>query len=688
MSADAFPSVRSVHAYLDEVHARTARDLDGARQSALALVTEIVAEQAHVSPQQLLSARFAQFMVCAWALTDAQEKGDLSACGDWVGWALSATIEAGPEVEIEIIRVNEFWASDSVSSWPGFCPTFVVYFSAFYYYARRRMAMRQVGVAFWDTASHLLDVLMARPPNQIDPAEAFLGSSMLAWAAMEAPDLAQRLTPQVETWVGNEALPAEVRSVFCQTLATRAGRLSNQPEAYWARMALDHFGAHMIALEKVSMLATVFDANSEGDVDAILAAIEDHQAPLHRTLAPLDFSVQAGFKADVIQAFVVRCLEAGRVDLALRGIARWYRAPGGEDAIDSSGVFVLSPFSERGFMATSQQSTQLVERDGQGLLERLTQETNDFLGALFTVTDADNSALRIPERPGVPDVARGTDWFSTQREAYCPVGPPEGPPSQMQLILPPAGHAIQAVQLAAWGVTWPIAASLSKPRPDRRPRTVALWSGGGSLTEAMELEMISSAFVASGATVEAFDPNAGTRQDFLAAYQDPRYDIFWVASHGEFDHWSPRDVKLHIAANGTAVSLADLFGRAPADGSRRLLVLNVCDGARFEEIGMLPRLGLAPGLASPQQATVSHLWPVLGFPSAAFGAYLAYYLAGGAPYFEAYVCSLEGMRKASGAISDELQAMYGKNFELLDRLRAREEDFAPLQFSGSAAFFQ
>ncbi len=87
MSADSIPVVRGVHAYLDQVHARCAQDLDGSAQSARALVTEIVAEQAHVTPEQRLPRRFAQFMVCAWALTDAQEKGDLSACGDWVGWA-------------------------------------------------------------------------------------------------------------------------------------------------------------------------------------------------------------------------------------------------------------------------------------------------------------------------------------------------------------------------------------------------------------------------------------------------------------------------------------------------------------------------------------------------------------------------------------------------------------------------
>lgn len=77
-----------------------------------------------------------------------------------------------------------------------------------------------------------------------------------------------------------------------------------------------------------------------------------------------------------------------------------------------------------------------------------------------------------------------------------------------------------------------------------------------------------------------------------------------------------------------------------------------------------------------------------GFPSAAFGAYLACFLAAGTPFFEAYVQALVAMRNTGSSIADGLQALYGGNFELLDRLKARNEDYRPLKFSGSPAFFQ
>lgn len=688
MNAHVFIEMRDAHAYLDQVQTQCARLLDRSRHDVIGLAADLVTEQGRVPLENRLPVCFAQFMVCAWALNDAMEAGDLSACGDWIGWALSESIEPGHEVTIQVARLDEFWSSRSVSSSPCFAPTLVLYLSAFYYYARRRAAMRDVGIAFWGVSMKLLGTLMAQPAHCIHPHEAFFGSNMLAWAALEASSEAQRLTPQVEAWIDDRALPANVRSVYCLTLATNAGRFSVRPQVDWARRTLEEFEVHVIGEQRVQMLAAVFDASSEGDAEGIMAAMEEYQAVLHQNLSPLAFVIETGFKADVIQPFVVRCLDAGLPDTALLGIARWYQAPTGNDAIDPRSVLVLSPFSEYGYLAACHRSSKVVERDSQLLLERLTQETNEFIGAAYTVTRADNSALWTPERPGVPDVAGGANWFATLREVYCPVEPPEWKMIRSQLTLLPVAHAFQAVQLATWGVTWPIAASLSTPRPDHRPRMVALWSGGGSLTEEMELEMVRAALEAAGATVETFGPDGSTPEHFLAVYQDPKYDIIWVASHGEFDHWSPRRVELQVAASGTTVALSELIDKTPPRASRRLLVLNICDGARFEEIGFVPRVGLAAGLAAPQQATVSHLWPVLGFPSAAFGAYLAHHLTTCTSFFDAYVRSLGSMRKSSPAIAEELQALYGRNYDLLDRLRSREDDFSPLQFSGSAAFFQ
>lgn len=121
---------------------------------------------------------------------------------------------------------------------------------------------------------------------------------------------------------------------------------------------------------------------------------------------------------------------------------------------------------------------------------------------------------------------------------------------------------------------------------------------------------------------------------------------------------------------------------------RRLAFLNICDGARFEERGFLPKIGIAPGLASADQATISHLWPVMGYPAAAFGAYLAFNLAAGNSYFDAYKMAMLAIRRSTLEIADDLASKTGREFDLIRQLRRKEEDYTPLEFYGSAAFYQ
>ncbi len=688
MNENLLEMLHRLHAYLDHIHDRSLRALRASREEAKGLATQFVSKQYELPEDQRLLPQFAQFLVAAWALNDALSDGELSDCGDWIGWSLSATIEPGHEVELHIGRLVEFHQAPSISTWPGFGPTLVVYLGAFYYYARRRTAMQEIGAQLWGTAMRHLMRIMDQSPKLIDPPEVFLGSFMLAWAAKEAPERARQLTPYVQRWVHDPELPASVRSLYCLSLATNAGRYSGTSSSTWARMALDEFADHLIGEQKTQMLATVLDPTNVQELEAILVEMQQHQAKQRHALGPLAFARVAAFMGDVVQPYFVRTLSLGRVDYALRGLETWHQAEHVDDRLDPQSILLMIPFGETSYVAAVNGVKTEIVRDNQALLARLTRETDAFLGTAKTVAYEDNTGLRIPERPGVPSLDDRSGWFSTMQQAYCPDGVEFGDVPTCQLMLPSVGTPLQAVQLAVWGTTWPIAASLSAPRSDRDVRAVALWSGGGSMTEAMELAVLKHAFESRQIEVDIFAPESCSAAVFLSTYENPKYDVVWVVSHGEFDHWSPKHVRLQISQDRTAVSLEDLHLKAPESHSRRLLVLNVCDGGRFEETGMIPKIGLAPGLASPAQATISHLWPVMGFPSAALGAYLAYYLASGTPYFEAYKRTMLSVGKHSTVLAKELEDLYGARMELMERLSVRDEDFSPIQFSGSAAFFQ
>ena len=683
---DAIKQLSINHELLNKIHASA---MGYSSDNVLKLVKEWVAYQ-HESPEtpQLLP-RFAQFMISAFALYDAQNEGDLSKMGDWIGWSLSESINDGHTQTLHIGRLIDFHESPSLTSWSGFKPTMIVFFASFYYYARERTAMKEIGEELWTLSFKTFEWVMDQPAEAIEPPEIFLGVSMLCWAGKESPSHAREFAPYIERIVINTRFPEKVRAMFCLSLATSAGQYSSMPSSEWAERTLAEFDNYLVGEQRVQMMATLFCSKDViSDAEPILAEMEAVQSNNKAILGGIEFLRDASLRGGAVQPYFLRCMEAANVELVLQGLQSWYQTghPDNEGVLQP--VLVTLPFGEHSYLAVLDGRKTELFRDPQVVLERLVRLTNDFIGAASTVAYADNSALTEPERPGVPNYQQQTDLPEYLCEAYCPLDLEFDTEPACQVVLHSDCHPVQATQLMAWGNTWPISVSLSNPYPDRKPLAVAIWSGAGSMTEAMEIELVKHIFQKCGATVDVYDWAECSLDDFLRVYQDTKYDVLWVISHGEFNHWYPKDIKLQIARDRTSASLRDLWEKSPSAKQRRLLVLNVCDGARVEERGLLKKVGLAAGLAGPEQATISHLWPVMGFPSATFGVYLAHFLSDSRPFFESYLDALRAIRKSAVEIADELSDYYGDRFDLIQRLKNRDEDYSPIQIFGSAAFYQ
>jgi hypothetical protein len=385
-------------------------------------------------------------------------------------------------------------------------------------------------------------------------------------------------------------------------------------------------------------------------------------------------------------------LKRGDAEQVLTVLERWYRIEGKYPRISPDSAIILAPFHSIGYVGIAGSVPFQMKMNSQQVLEALALSANRFCGTSISVTGGDNSNLNVPQRFGVPDQEQGAAYEAAVGHAYCP----EAIVNELtrlaldcsaQLFLGAKPHPIQAIQLQRMGRTWPIVASLERPLPDRPPRRVAVWSGAGSMTESMEVEAVRSVFHRRGVAVEVHAPGTTSVGDFLNVYKNPEFDVFWVISHGEYDHWAPKNVSVQIGHSQNFIRLDDLLGEAPQSEMRRLLVLNVCDGARFEEIGALPRIGFGPALAGANQAVVSHLWPVRGLPAAAFGALLATQLAVGVPFFAAFSSALTAVRAPRDKLVGKLVDAVGR-MELTERVAQSGESFENFGACGSATFYQ
>lgn len=668
--------------------------LDADFATARSAIEQAALPRPELTGSQLSIRDFEQFVIGTVMLHRAFIAGEISEMGDWIQWALTDVPTDDFMHEMYVGRVETFYLNPVIYAWSEFHKIMVGYFSALYEYARRRTAIPDVCVYLLPYALRSFFGAMGRAPQFITHEDIQLGTFILTWMAKEQPQRAPELARQFEVFATAARLAKRQRYAFALALSTAAGAFSSRGSYYWAEYALKRLNAHASDMDRVQLNAALMrtDEHGSADAEALISLMEVARSRRAGGQTRVRIAREAASATAQVQPFFVRALAMGRADLILRGLQTWYRQGSVDDSPNAEGLLISLPFGERSSSYLCGGHLVELVRETQEPLLVVSRAMNSFLQTYTTVAGADNSDIGIPERPGYPlEFQEGLAEALTN--AYCPAGVEVPGDPAAQLILPTEGHPIQSTQLMTWGRTWPIASSLTRPRRDRQVRKALLWGGGDALSAGMELDMVEHALGEVGVQVVRPDPQTYTPELFLELYRDAEFDVVWVASHGEFDHWKPHEVQLELARDLPRVGLDELWGIAPETEERRLLFLNVCDGARFADPGLLPRVGLAPGLASGWQATISHLWPVRLYPSAAFGALLGHAIAYGQNFFEAYVSALQGLGKPAQELAVDLERLYGRRadgrrFELIERLERQESNFSRIETWGSAAFFQ
>lgn len=636
---------------------------------------------------------FMQFYVASGALASAMQAGELNEAADWIMWSLTDRIEDGQVQELQIGRLAGIALTPVLQNWPRTRACITRWLTNFYYYARLRAAMRNIGQGIWPFARGWVEAMTR---VGVSPAAADLAGMLLSWAAQESEEHAREFTSQVEVWATSDEVHPRAKAMLTLTLATRAGRFSSIPNFQWAHWGLDRLRNRMVPHERLQLLLALLDHEYDPDVfhQAMLEVDDIPPRDEDQNRLTVDFLRRFDRMPDLGSALSTTPLRRGDVAGVIEALARWY-GKASKPLLKGDQTIVFAPFWSAGFHALEGGRTLSAAVDTQAALESVVQTANLFGNTSTSVTGAQDTVLHVPENEqafGVPNEARAAAYEQALSHAYCPPQLRDQiralSSERFQVILGAKPHPVQAIQLRCLGKTWPVSASLQLPAADRPPRRLVAWSGAGSLSEAYELQTLRTIFERAGCLVEVHEPETTTVEDFLRVYKDPSVDVFWVVSHGEYDHWSPKNVAVQIGRSASFIRLDDLLNELPPMEGRRLLVLNVCDGGRFEELGTLPRIGFAAALAGRHQAVISQLWPVKGWPAAAFGALLAGHLANGAPYFAGYAAALSEVRCTREALANRVCGAAGQWVELCDRISNSGEDFENFAATGSPVFYQ
>lgn len=620
-----------------------------------------------------------QFLLGSIALDRCIIKREMSQAGDWICWSLTSEIVDGQTQTLNVGRLHSFLAKAGLMESP-FGDLFIAWLAHVFYYARIRAAMPEIAVAVFPIALKMFRLKHAQHEQA-----AKLGAMTMAWANQERAELVTALMPAFEEAAGNENLPPAHRIPLILTLTGSAGEASSRGARHWLFVACGPLIEHMTPMQRLHALTDAYGRLGTEDLfNALVDAVDRFQAEAIESEG-INARRMVDACADYSFAMVGSSLNRGEMARALTLLAHWYGVR--RDRLEPKELFVFCPMHADGYLAASGHQRSRVARDQDALLLEVTDASNAFLGVANSVAGASGRPVHVPARFGVPTVQAATRYEAAVRQLYCPnefTPQPLGETSQ--IVVRSQAQPYQAIQLKAWATTWPIAASLQRPKQDRAPLNVLLWSGGGSLTEEIELEVVRTIFAAVGATVQVETPETAAKDRFLAEYASSHWDVVWLASHGEFDHWDPKSACVQVDRAQSYVDVEDLLHAAPHGAARRLLMLNVCDGARSAENGLLPRIGLAPAIASSDQAVISHLWPAEGWAAATFGVLLAMELARTRSYFSSFSAALDQLRDRPTELANRFDAA-GVCPTISDRLRQANAD-NEINFWGSPAFFQ
>jgi hypothetical protein len=650
-----------------------------------AIVEDLISLQRELDTiEARISLQFLQFEVSAFVLHVAISHGEAGRAYDWI---YNAVAERLSQDTVREFNPNRFAALlGTTIDWIAECRAvpFLQWISNFYYYCRNWSAL-------YDVAEQVLPYAFRTLTGPSPHAELTVQGVVFAlnWATAYNHPSEPDLSRFALACFNNSTLPMSLRAQIAIAFLTTAARFTDKSSQEWAHWALDNASATLNPSDKLqallSTITTVADWNAQRQ--AVLQAIDACIAHLRASFPqPTAFVQRLEQSIKMLDIAVFRLHAFERSDALLEVLCHWY---GVSEATRRHGPVLFFIPNHSSGMAYLGQGSHLFPFNTPDAIDTLNRTTNRGLGVALTLSGQVHLEP-VMDRPGVPanDMAALFRQVTSTHYRWSELDSREYDTARAAIFLPGYPHPLQYLMKTETGRCLPIAASLQEPREDRRIRRGVIWFSDEDYYSAMEADAVGELMEAAGIRCDRMSGQEHTKEDFLAMYANSEYDVLWVAGHGEYDRWNPRSPSILVGGD-SEIGIDELLALpiAPDTGGRRLFVLNICDSGAAAVFGGMHKLGLAPMLASREQAVVGHLWPVDPLVAAAFGVKLAReILQMQGNFFAAFQEALAAMCAPWPAfienLADDLQA------PIFERMRNNERDLSNIFHAGSAAFFE
>lgn len=643
---------------------------DSLLETSASLVEDILEAQSKTSDQlEQLLLQYLQFEVSIAPIKAAIGRGRFDFAFDWIHNGLSDKVGSSAEREFFLERPWRF-IGKLVDILPTSFPnSFLEWADIFFYYCRHQSALQTQAIEVARIVSATVFVLPATTDLAVKAAV-----SLMCWGRDVGHEGALVVATELKRRFSEEELSMSNKALIAKAFSTRSCDLVGDRHYVWARVVLNDFADLLFQHEPFQYLFASFENVTDWDanIEHLLEAAKKYSTEVKQSFPKhTDWLISLDQRSNLLSPVAKFSLDNDRSEDFAKVLAAWYD---GEVDTSAAGCSVVLPtaISGVGFLGPSAEMIpfrgHFVGADK--VVEAMNDVTNKALGTTRTV-QAGPELDRAPDRRGQPNRNFAAEFEALLIDFYnIPMIAEKLAGTPSFTCFPHSIHPLQALLAREAQASWPLSSSLRTPLQNRPVRRVAIWASCADWYSEMESRSASNFFHASGVETHLYLGSESGRSDFLKMYNCQSYDYIHVIGHGAFDHLELGSSRILINQS-EFVAIDDLVDANLGKQGRRLLCLNICDGGVSDGLGGIQKLGLAPSLASPSQAVISHLWPVEPRVASAFGLTLCSNLVSTQKgHFEAFSTTLKRLQEPWMQRVATLRAHF--DGEIIDRL----ENFA------------
>jgi hypothetical protein len=194
-------------------------------------------------------------------------------------------------------------------------------------------------------------------------------------------------------------------------------------------------------------------------------------------------------------------------------------------------------------------------------------------------------------------------------------------------FLPIDTHPVQACLVLNKKIVPPlINISFDDKKVDKEIKKVLCFLTRNSQTYDKEIEFFSSLELVYEITIIT-DPD---KNNFMQLLNDMDYDILYISAHGEYEHFTSRKEEIVFwnedDEESYRISTKEINEKIIIKEDKKILILNICDGANCGLSYLVSERGVANKFAIKGHTVLSYLWPVEPKYAVVFGCLVLYEL--------------------------------------------------------------